>query len=916
VKSLQQIMRGGPESRSSGENGVALVLTLLIISMLVVVVVGFTVSTRTEQIAARNANYRILAEQLARDATGRALQKLGGELVVTDDDEEKPLIATQPGRISRQGKPSVDLFPSGAATNINTITSPAWITGLPSDNISVGWEDVLDPKNRTVGRVSYYVDDESAKLPLNAAAPLRSSLNPVSTRPFSFAPLIGSGSATAADRDAFTAVVNGTFDRTTISNWTYFFVPEQARGSVFRSTIDANVSRGLSNWFRVSSLFTTAATQEVIAGDPPKPKTPWGTDKIRINQLPLADSSVAVLANAMTDASLTRIFGSHFGDKYGEEGIEQLAANMLQFRSDHWAGGAKFTGSAPVLGAANVTGAVNAPPGSGMLKKTNGIPRDYLGYVPFPMLSEIDVSFMYGWVDPNADDMTIRIVLTCIVTNPFSSSYAGGGQLYAQIDKASFGITWPNSPSEWRGPDGSPEHNDIKNNNYWGNAGQAGLWALQPADGVRIAVIPPIPARAAEEVSLTFDVRFNETNALARLEQAYIIIDQVKLLATPGSPTSIRDWCSGNDLFNALSVAGGEPAQFAFNPIPPDLALPSSDFVSRSGFPAQAPPPPSKLVRSDPRMKPGLAISEIYQSEPPGKSWSSVTYSSAPPGPNDFRDADVPADLAFADDLSMAIYNTNLPPAPALPSGNYSMAADVGKVFTGMPWRNLRMQPQPTNEVAAELIPDWVLLDMIDFGPAGQVFTSVNPNVGYVSAAGTTNGFGAGIRSLMDSLTNAATIRALADPMNAQAPPVENALPELPDVVVSQVVMSNLLTALSRPDLEASWATPVNGWRQRRQELGFPTGALLLPSELAEINQVANFAATPNQFKQNEYRLGALFPMVATKSRFFKIYAVGEAFEGTTQNVAAMALLQTLVEVNDSTTPPTITTVYQYPPAD
>jgi hypothetical protein len=908
------------KSRSCGESGVALVLTLLIISMLVVVVVGFTVSTRTEQIAARNANYKILAEQLARDGTGRALQKLGSGFVTTDDDEEVVLIATQPGRVSRKGKPAVNLFSSGVTTDINTVTSPAWITGVPSDNIGAGWEEVLDSKNKAVGRVAYYVDDESAKLPLNAASPTRNSLNPASTRPFSFAALIQSGAATAADRDSFGAVVNGTFGTSSISNWTYFFVPEQARGSVFRSTLISSVSLGLSNWFRIASRFSVAAPSVIDSvGPPPKPQTPWGTDKVLINQLPLADASVTELANAMRHTRLTKVFGGHFGDKYGDDGVEQLAANMLQLRSDHWAGGAKFTGSAPILGTSDLTGPVAAPPESGMLKKTNGIPPNYFGYVPFPMLSEIDVSLMYGWIDPTADVMTIRVVLTCVVTNPYNVPYPGGGQLYAQIDKASFAIRWLNDGDleEFRGPDGSPQHNDIKNNNYWGNAGQAALWDVQPLDGIRTSPIPKIDPSSSEELTLSFDIVFDEANPLARLDRGWVIIDQIKLLATPGDPKSIRDWCSGNDFFNALSADGNEPAQFEFAPLPPDLAQPLSDFVDRPGFP-EVPPPLMKLVRMDPRMKPSLAMSAIYKSEPPGKSWSYVTYGSPPLGPTDFENAKIPADPAFANDLSMAVYNTVLPPAPALPSGNYSMAADLGKVFTGMPWRTLRMQPQPANEVDAGLIPDWVLLDMIDFGLGGQDFISVNPNIGYVSAAGTNAGFGAGMRSLMDSLTNASTIQDLADPMNIQAPPVKEALPVTvrENVEVTQEVLSNLLTALSRPEVPMNWASPDNGWRKRRVELGFSPGAIFLASELAEINGFANYNPNPDEFKFNEYRLGALFPGMATKSRFFKIYAVGEAFEGATQNVAARALLQTLVEVNDSTTPFTVRTVYQYPPAD
>jgi hypothetical protein len=293
-----------------------------------------------------------------------------------------------------------------------------------------------------------------------------------------------------------------------------------------------------------------------------------------------------------------------------------------------------------------------------------------------------------------------------------------------------------------------------------------------------------------------------------------------------------------------------------------------------------------------------------------------VAYGAGSPGPGNFLTEPIPADPAYPNDRIMALYNTNLPPAMFTPDGTYALAADLGKVFTGLPWRTLRMQPQPTTEVAASLIPDWALLDIVDFGPAGQALTTVNPNFSYASAAaGPAVGFGAGLRSQLDPLTNTnagGALTKLASPLTGA---VANDVPGLRGAGTNQTGLSNMLAAVSTLTNAASWAAGAGGWKSRRDSLGFPPGALLLPSEITEVNGFANYQTTnTNLVKANEYRLGALFPGISTKSRFFKIYAVGEAFEGTNQVVAATALLQTLVEVNDATNPVSIRTIYQYPP--
>jgi hypothetical protein len=881
--------------------------------MLVVVVVGFVSVSRLEQIAARNATYQSAAEQMAQLATGQAVEQLRQAVQAGMDAGG---YATQSGRLHPINGDSQPLFSSGGNnTNINSLASYGLVTGVVGDNISAGLANAAPIAGQTVGRTAFYIADETAKLPINFASPPRPTLNPTLPRPFSIkgvdANLQSGGLAT------FSNILSGNFDNKTISNWSYFFTPEQ-------------VALAISNIGEVRSRRLTVATATNQSAPFAKPKTPWGTDRILLNQVALSDSSVADLTNAMTDPKLKKIFGSHFADKYGDAGLRQLAANLIQLRSDHWEPTRIFQGTNPIVG--TVTNAVAAPPPtSADLKKTNGIPVKFFGYVPFPMLTEINVSYAYGWINPGV--MTVRVFLECTLYNPYPVAFGGGGGVFAQIDKAFFTVYY-NDPAldvdfqaRRRGPEGTPNSqtdfpynfSDVSEMGAWG-IGAGRYDSLEPASGIQTVAIPTIPAGGEVPVILDFDINFLETNPNAVADGlpsffSRFIFDQVKLLANTNDPTSVRDWISGYDFFNALSD-GTSAAEFTVAPPggpsgTPDGGGPELTFID-------AVPPETKLVkRFDPRLRLPLDAATPHQTNYPGKIWTEVPFTDAAVyTPGTSPNPAIPADPGFAGNPAKAIYNPDIPPRLAFSSSStdagespvlvWSMPADLGKVFTGVPWRTLRMQPQSNSEAG---VPDWVLLDMVDFTDGTKPLTTVNPNSGYASAGAAVPGFGAGLRSQLDVLTNATARTNVANPLV----PTETAPnPAKLAGITNNLSISNLVTQAAN----LQWSTNTS-WGGRRAGLGFPTNALMLPSEIVEVLGFADYAGQGDNFKLNEYRIGTLFPGLSTKSRFFKIYAVGEAFEGTNaQSVAATALLQTLVEVDDSTDPISITTIYQYPPAD
>jgi hypothetical protein len=111
----------------------------------------------------------------------------------------------------------------------------------------------------------------------------------------------------------------------------------------------------------------------------------------------------------------------------------------------------------------------------------------------------------------------------------------------------------------------------------------------------------------------------------------------------------------------------------------------------------------------------------------------------------------------------------------------------------------------------------------------------------------------------------------------------------------------------------SSWGNSTsNSTTFRRNALRFPANQYILPSEIMEIEGVADAVSqtdynnSSSHFKWNEGRASALIPAVTTRSSFFTIYAYAQALDNQ-QNIDSEALTKTLVEVESdtSTTPST-----------
>jgi hypothetical protein len=292
-------------------------------------------------------------------------------------------------------------------------------------------------------------------------------------------------------------------------------------------------------------------------------------------------------------------------------------------------------------------------------------------------------------------------------------------------------------------------------------------------------------------------------------------------------------------------------------------------------------------------------------------------------------------------------------------SGNNLFIAprDLGTVATNYPWRTLRMQVQPKNEISStdgggimatqSLIPDWAMLDVISFGMNSTTiplnFSShVNLNNKFATSNGTlTSNRSKSLQSLLQSFDNANSndCQIFRNPYGLSG---NYALANVPDMICyEQLGSATLAAGLSTSNTTWSqliarnignmtwspsslWGSNNTSTNRVRKSKGFPANQLVLPSEVAEIRDIADLVSTnsttllsstrytnsPRHIKSNELRLSPFFPGATTCSNFFTIYAYAQALDKA-GNPDSEHLTKTLVEV-EITSPATATSAAVY----
>jgi len=889
----------------NAEDASALILTLLVIVLLSTIVTSFLSSTRTEQTATRNYTSKTQAEMFATRATQEAMAKIQQGFTV--NGTATTVITTQPGAIWQYtfaggscnavtGKNPVALFSTNGTTtvNLNNLQNPGnstssassnqWtITGIASERINVVMENVTTAgSSQPIGRIAYYVDDEGTKLNVNAATGNRSTLN-VGTRPQDIAALVSSAAGN------FSNIINSSSSNTSsVRGWSHFFRPEQVSAAV--SGISGNNTPFLST--ATTSASSTANMTHLL--------TPWGTQRIAINTLSTnatngaGDASVTTIHSALTNSTLTAIFSGNFSDKYTSTGVKQIAANLLQMRDPN---------------TSNVTNSFNYKGpllGSSSLNSSSSIPQEYLGFAPYPVVSEVSMDVTYSNPPPYFRPY-VRVNVE--LYNPYPVAFNNAN---ATLEFCMRGLTWNmahtiNSTGQSFGPyryggygnwtdnSSSKEHwsqsgkrDSAKNNTQFAEA----FFSTHTPYGIQGLTIP---AYSKVKYNLTgpFWGTYGQalTNSIFPFDQNDIkitsmtdvrcAITYIKIVgnstiqnglggATNINPNTVRDWVLGADVGpfipndGNLSLNSNSNISFPRNAGTHETFW-TADPISKYSYQRLCP-----LIKTSMAASSNLTASTrawTANASTTNQTFGTVTSATgvttanqaellndANANPNYDSGNTIPSDPSFNNYNGNAIYAnatlSNDMRVPELPTGNYSCPADLGLVPTNQRWRRLRMQMQPASE--GTLIPDWALLDVITFGNSTNAsnplsrLSPVNLNGRfYLPGNASITPRTVGLSALAKVLENS-TAGTIQDPMN----PVSSASVNATKFWGNTVNATTIASAISNMtwSVNSTWGkgNSTNDPSSRRKTNKFPVNQYILPSEIMEIAGVADAVSQGN----------------------------------------------------------------------
>jgi hypothetical protein len=820
-----QLIKKSPNFSISGS---ALILVLLITALLSTIVVSFLSTSRVEQMASQNFSRQNASSGLADYATQEAIYTLQTAFNNngTMSGNYTSIVTSQPGRIQKfffqngnySKNASTDLFYSANSSNAtsminlnnlaNASTSPlaGLITGNANEAITVYMREIKNPSgNQTLGRVAYYIDDEATKVNLNAASSNRTSLNAGELRPLSLfgANITNSKGLSTLD----TMVAATTSDSSSITNWSHFFRLEQATGS---GVLSKKNLRDLAS--------VTTATPS--GNDSVYTKTPWGSDMLCINTLSYnatdgsGDMSVLFMHEALSGNKLvsnsssgpgtsytvsstysvsgqaiTNIFGGNFVTKYSSPGVKQIAANMLQMRNPDTATvTASFAYNGPLLGSSN-------------LDTDSTIPREYLGFAPYPVVSEVSMDVCYNNSGGNNTYLRPYVRFNVELYNPYPVPFNAPN---ATLEYNIRGLTWNmsytiNSTGQSFGPhryggygnwtdnSSSKEHwsradlrDRARSNTQFPEAYFSG-WTPWGAQGISIPAYSKVKYNLAGPNWGTYGQAllgnvfpFNASDiTITSFTDVRCAITYVRILANstistaPPNPNTVRDWVIGAEVGpfipnnGDLSVCGGylvwkggghqmipvnTPIDFPRNGAWAEW-LADNNNISKYSYQRLCP-----LIKTSIAASSNLTASTRAWTENAstanqtfGNVSSAALQTTSDPeqlndakaNPNYDSGNTIPSDPSYQNRISNAVFanatltngtlangiNANDMRIPELPSfsGNYlfTCPADLGLVPTNQRWRRLRMQPQPSSESAAGLIPDWAMLDLMAFNDTG-----------------------------------------------------------------------------------------------------------------------------------------------------------------------------------------------------
>lgn len=399
----------------SGERGVALLLTLAIITLVTLLLIAFAVSMRVENSASKNFNDFIKAREIALGAVDQAVATIRQ---ATPKRTPNLTYVTFPGAAYNYDGTTVTpkpLYSQNAADTTN-LNAGLWITGngefsstpLPDPSqINVGWiyiaeDGSLNPPTTLtkplVGRFAYWVDDEASKININSAG--------LPAAPP--APDYGYSVSNEVDLSILVSNLN-TFAPQIVSARTlvapYTTVEEIKRADPTITDFQFTANRFSMTTYSDDAYYPNYTSDPDVFDQP----------RLIVSNLRYtspADSDILGTAGGgvtnayirLSDAALQNVYSSistpnAFKDKYTDVGLKQIIANIIAYQ---------------------INPATTWPPDDGTAPPAAPA---YLGLAKTPYISEVQVKYE---ITGTAPDFQVTRTVTVELFYMYDASYKAG----------------------------------------------------------------------------------------------------------------------------------------------------------------------------------------------------------------------------------------------------------------------------------------------------------------------------------------------------------------------------------------------------------------------------------------------------------------------------------------------------------
>ncbi len=897
-----------------GSSGVALVVTLMMMSVMVMMVVGLAGVMRNEQAAARNLTYQVLAEQLAEVGAQQ-----GMTAVLTSTPAAGQVTATGPGWILAGNTTRYLVSPAISERqikNLEEVGTNSLILGLRDGvrgGVYAGWTNLSlpgQPTNRPIGRYAWWVDDEGTKLNLNAVGSNNSNV----FLPYLTKYLSGNTDSAAAPTFPFSADWVFVDPATGTTNATNAAQAQALRSRIYplptpESIKDTNLlpltrdnQIGANVYRRLKGNVTTWSSNANL--------TPWGTPKVNLADPAVTTAQIKAMltTNVWTnfsvgDLTLARKYGggsatSTNAGNHGDLLLDQIVANLLAMRGT------------PVICSNYSPNAAN----NNANRHRNGLPMTLSSHYVGAYLEEVrvrlDGSIINNAGSPPTYRVDTQLGVMVKVVNPHPSA-SPTYSLSIQPKKFRFGITTARAPvasdivssnagpplNNFVGPISSFSTSWYVGPEWYNNIVQP--WPL----GARFTTNISVPARSRQALIFTQVITVVMTNVPTGIADGYVALDNVILSETVGGANVVRDWVGlddfsmdGNGFFYGAANQDNGQMNFLSTTVPVQMApvgspLPTLTSNSFSATNALG------LRKVDPKVRfpvshwntvgtnRGLLRSGGWPNSATGvRAWTTnwtqvftntgLSYLAADPVPAGLTD------LTNHPHFVPGFFSTN----------GIKSVAQLGAIPTGIPWRTLRLQPTPATELA-QGPPDWVLLDAFSVTNSTVVTPKVNLN-GLITSLRSPDSPLVGVPNdltgqpqartwpllgAMGALrTNLATTNTNASISNG----IVLSLITNPSVALGSngliAVGASLSNALIRPNLTGSGWAASSGWPARRAALSnnFPPNGFALTGELLELRNVADDTTFGEDIIEG--RLRGFLDVVTTRSDTFSVWSIGQ----------------------------------------